>query len=78
MSELMTIGQLYFMNEEECFFKLRLQKNHLELYIRLVEDIARLRNDEFNVFVNEDIVFVVLMICDVFSKKDAKCLMVFL
>ena len=52
----MTIGQLYFLNEEECFFKIRLQKNHQELYISLVKDIARERNHEYNVFVNEDIV----------------------
>ena len=56
MSELMKIGQLYFLNEEECFFKLHLQVNHQELYISLVEDLTRYRNDEYNVFENEDIV----------------------
>ena len=57
MSELMKIGQLYFMNEEECFFKIRLQKNHQYLRISLEKDIARRRNHENNVFENEDIVF---------------------
>ena len=52
----MTIGQLYFLNEEECFFKIRLQKNYQTLSIFLVEDIARRRNDKRNVFENEDIV----------------------
>ena len=52
----MTIGQLYFLNEEECFFKIRLQKNHQSLFIYLVENIARHRNNGSNVFVNEDIV----------------------
>ena len=40
MSELMTIGQHYYLNEKERFFKLRLQKNYQTLYIRLVEDLA--------------------------------------
>ena len=52
----MTIGRLYFLNKEECFFKIRLQKNHQELYICLVKDIAHYRNHEFNVFEYEDIV----------------------
>ena len=63
MSELMTIGQLYFMNEEECFFKIRLQKNNQYLRIYLVEDIARYRNDEYNVFEYEDIVLGVCSSC---------------
>ena len=56
MSELMTMGQLYFLNEEECFFKIRLQKNYRPLRISLVKDITRHRNNELNVFENEDIV----------------------
>ena len=56
MSELMKIGQLYFLNEEECFFKLHLQVNYQSLRIRLVEDLTDYRNDENSVFENEDIV----------------------
>ena len=56
MSELMKIGQLYFLNEEECFFKIRLQKNCQYLYIFLEKDIADHRNNRINVFENEDIV----------------------
>ena len=56
MSDLMKIGQLYFLNEEECFFKLRLQINYQKLFIELLENITRHRNYKFKVFESEDIV----------------------
>ena len=56
MSKLMTIGQLYYLNEKECFFKLRLQQNYRTLFIRLVKDLADYRNNKNNEFENEDIV----------------------
>ena len=54
MSELMKIGQLYYLNEEECFFKIRLQKNHQYLFISPVEDITRYRNNEYKDIVLRD------------------------
>ena len=44
------------MNEEECFIKIRLQKNHRTLRIHLVKNITHHRNNKRNVFENEDIV----------------------
>ena len=58
MSELIKIGQLYFLKEEECFFKIRLQKNSQYLRISPVKDITDYRNNGNNVFENEDIVSV--------------------
>ena len=58
MFGLMRNGELHYLNEDACFFKLHLQKNKRTLRIYLVENIFRLRyrNDELNVFENEDIV----------------------
>ena len=48
MSEFMKIGQLYYLNEKECFFKLQLQQNDKELFISLEEDVALHRNYIFH------------------------------
>jgi len=48
-------GQLYYLNEDECFFKLKLKKNDQSLYIRLTEDLTCYRYHKRNEFENEDI-----------------------
>jgi len=85
MSELMMNGQLYYLNEDECFFKLKLKQNHQSLYIYLVEDITGYRNNSYNVFefLNEDIV---LWICSSYyrlyvsirkhDQKNSKCFLI--
>ena len=36
-------GQLFHINDNECFFKLRIQRNHQMFYIYHVDDVANLR-----------------------------------
>ena len=54
MFELMKNGELYFLNEDECFFKLRIQQqNNRELRIFFAGNITRFRNNQLlNVFEN--------------------------
>ena len=49
-------GLLHRLNEGECFFKLRLQRNHRQLYISLQQDVTHFRNHEKKVFENKKIV----------------------
>ena len=37
-------GQLFHINDNECFFKLRIQRNHRVFYIFHVDDVTRYRN----------------------------------
>ena len=37
-------GQLFHINDNECFFKLRIQQNHQRFYIDYVDDVTRCRN----------------------------------
>jgi len=83
MSELMKNGELYFLNEDECFFKLKLQRNRQSLRIYLVEDLTRHRNDPINEFENEDIVLMDLS-CYYYlyvsirkhDEKNSKCFLI--
>lgn len=59
---LMKNGQFYYLNEDECFFKLHLRRNSQAFYIYLAEDLQRFRTDPENVFTNENIVL-----------KDSSC-----
>ena len=38
-------GQLFHINDNECFFKLRIQQNHRKFNINYVDDVTRCRND---------------------------------
>ena len=38
-------GRLFHINDNECFFKLRIQRNYREFYINHVDDVTRYRNN---------------------------------
>ena len=40
------IGQLFHINDNECFFKLRIQRNNRKFRIYHVDDVTRYRNEE--------------------------------
>ena len=45
-------GQLFHINDNECFFKLRLQQNDRQFLISHVDDVTRYRN-KFTKFIND-------------------------
>ena len=45
-------GQLFHINDNECFFKLRIRRNHQLFYINHVDDVTRYRNNK-TIFTND-------------------------
>ena len=48
-------GQLFHINNNECFFKLRLRQNHRQFIIKHVDDVTRYRN-KGTIFINDVVV----------------------